>query len=76
MKHGTYQVGRAERPEATDATFAAFDAALAHAKRESIGDYVIAVWQWAGDDAQTLCLVYQGDVYESSVGQGDVYERI
>jgi hypothetical protein len=61
-----YQVGRANSPQSDDPTFGDdLAAAMAYARAWSEGNTVLAVWKWDYlDYAETVCLVYQGDVYE------------
>lgn len=61
-----YQVGRTNSPRSDDPMFGDdLAAAMAYAYELSIGDAAIAVWKWDDRDyAETVCLVYQGDVYE------------
>lgn len=60
-----YQTGNAQRPDPTDPRYGTEEEALNEAKRRCTGDQVFAVWHWRDKDhADTLYLVYQGDVWK------------
>jgi hypothetical protein len=61
-----YQIGNAQRPEASDPRFETENEALNAARLRCTGDQVYAVWHWTSDKeyAETRFLVYQGDVWK------------
>ena len=59
-----YQVGHANDPYPDDPRFDDLNAAIAHAYHVCHGDRVMAVWKWDGANPTTVCLIYQGDIYE------------
>ena len=60
-----YQVGRAEEPHHNDPYYDTEAEALAAARQAATGDLVYAVWRWhTEDDAETLYLIYQEEIWK------------
>ena len=61
-----FQIGRAEQPHPNDPRFEREAEAMEAVLKAATGDAVWAVWWWCKGEAETLCLVYQGDVWRKA----------